>query len=81
MCKVSFGLKYILVPHEQMIGVKSINGCLMSEIIETFSLNGCEKIPDHSVLIWETELLKYNNINLQKLELSSTHKIVGTDTS
>ena len=64
---------YVLVPHEQMIDVKSMNVCLMSEIIETFSLNGCEKIPDHSVLIGEIELLKYNDINLQKPEIPSTH--------
>ena len=45
----------------------------MSEIIETFSLNGCEKIPDHSVLIWEIELLKYNDINIKNPEIPSTY--------
>ena len=48
---------YFLVPHEQMVDATSMNVTRMSEIIELFGLNGCEKIPDHSVLVWESTLM------------------------
>ena len=35
----------------------------MTETVEKFSLNGCTKIPDHSVLSWEMELPEYDNVN------------------
>ena len=54
---------YVLIPHEQIINIKSMNVCLMTETVEKFSLNGCTKIPDHSVLSWEMELPKYDNVN------------------
>lgn len=50
---------YVLIPHEQIIDVKSMDVCLMTETVEKFHLNGCEKIPDHSVLTWEVKLPNY----------------------
>ena len=52
---------YVLVPHEQLSDVKSLNIYLMTEIIEHFKLNGFEKIPDHSILLWESEILPATN--------------------
>ena len=34
-----------------------MNVTLMSEIIDLFGLQGCEKIPDHSILLWELKLM------------------------
>ena len=35
----------------------------MSETIEHFKLNGCEKVPDHSILIWESEIIPLSSAN------------------
>ncbi|MEW8546052.1 MAG: hypothetical protein AB2693_21220, partial [Candidatus Thiodiazotropha sp.] len=43
-----------------MVDVTSMNVTLMSEIIELFGLKGCEKIPDHSILLWELNLMTKN---------------------
>lgn len=63
---------YVLVPHEQIIDVKSMNVSLMSETVKLFALNGCEKIPDHSVLLWESELMikDYDDVYTQNSQTS-----------
>ena len=48
---------YVLVPHEQIRDINSLNVYRMSETIEHFKQNGCEKVPDHSILIWESEII------------------------
>ena len=70
----------VLVPHEQVIDVKSMNVCLMSETVEYFSLNDCEKIPDHFVLTWEVEPLKYNHsdVHLHSTETPLTSETIPT---
>ena len=38
-------MDYVLIPHEQIhiIDVKSMDVCLMTETVENFHLNRCEK--------------------------------------
>ena len=52
---------YVLVPHEQFCDIKLMNSYRMTEIIELFKLNGCEKLPDHSLLLWEINIVKDNS--------------------
>ena len=49
-------MDYVLVPHEQLRDVTSMNISLMTETIERFDLAACDRIPDHSLLIWESEV-------------------------
>jgi hypothetical protein len=43
---------YVLVPHEQLMYVSKFDVHLVSDIAEALSLQGCEKKPDHSILVW-----------------------------
>ena len=45
---------YVLVPHEQVSMVTKFDVRTMTDIINMSSLQGCEKVPDHSVLLWES---------------------------
>ena len=45
---------YVLVPHEQVVNVSSFHVYRMTETMYNFALNGCDKLSDHSVLLWET---------------------------
>ena len=47
---------YVLVPHEQLCDIASMSILLMTETIEQFDLNRCDKIPDHSLLLWESNM-------------------------
>ena len=64
----------MLVPHEQFCDVKLMNIYRMTEIIELFKLNGCEKIPDHSLLLWEINIVKDNSNNASGNYSSSKRK-------
>ena len=52
---------YVLVPHEQIYDIKSFNVHRMTETTEHFNSNGCEKDPDHSLLLWEMGILFGSN--------------------
>ena len=65
---------YVLVPHEQLRDVTSMNISLMTETIERFDLAACDRIPDHSLLIWESEVfasLSENNAGVDQNNSSS----------
>lgn len=63
--------EYVIFPQEQLIDVKSVDVCLMAEIVKKLYLNGCDKIPDHSVLTLEVELQIYNHVTVSQ-QMSET---------
>ena len=66
---------YVFVPHEQYYGITFMNIFLMTEITEKFDLDRCDKIPDHSLLFWESEVCIYDIENIDcREQISSTER-------
>ena len=63
---------YVLVPHEQLRDVTSMNISLMTETIERFDLAACDRIPDHSLLIWESEVFASLSENIAGVDQNNS---------
>ena len=70
---------YVIVPHEQLLLSTNFSVHRMSDIMTDLNLTGCEKVSDHSVLVYEISIGNNSRENISEQTSTSTLKRYRVD--